>query len=93
MKHPHGSPENILKFKSNDQFEIENEKLKEIFMHPDVKNRKIVAFSVIGAFRRGKSFFLNYCLRYLYANVSNQVIDFLKNYNLLIFDLIFSLHL
>jgi atlastin len=84
MKHPHGKPENILRFKSDDQFEIENEKLKEIFTHPDVINRKIVAFSVIGAFRRGKSYFLNYCLRYLYANVSNYFILKFINYLFLI---------
>lgn len=69
-KHPHGSPENILSFGSEDEFKIDIENLKDILQHPKVKDRKIVAFSVIGAFRRGKSYFLNYCLRYLYAHVS-----------------------
>ena len=44
--------------------------LKEVLLHPDVQNRKVVVLSIVGAYRRGKSFFLNYCLRYLYGNVS-----------------------
>lgn len=65
-----GEALNILKFEKGKSV-IDQKNLK-IFDHPDVKNRKIVAFSIIGAFRKGKSFFLNYCLRYMYANVSSK---------------------
>jgi atlastin len=68
-EHPHGEPERILKFTSNDKFEVDEETLRGMFEHSDVKNRKIVALSTIGAYRKGKSFFLDYCLRYLYAKV------------------------
>lgn len=68
--HPFGMPVNVLKFGEGNKVIVDNEELKKMFMHQDVKNRKVVVFSIIGAFRRGKSFFLDYCLRFLYANVS-----------------------
>lgn len=70
-QHLFGAPVNILKFTETKKVVVDNVELDKMFLHPDVKNRKIVAFSIIGAFRRGKSFFLDYCLRFLYANVSN----------------------
>ncbi|CAG9812157.1 unnamed protein product [Chironomus riparius] len=66
--HPHGKPENVLKFSQDNKVIVDEGPLKKMFEHPDVKNRKIVAFSIIGAYRKGKSFFLDYCLRFLYAN-------------------------
>ena len=68
-EHPHGRPENVLGFTEDSKVFIHDAPLKDMFLHPDVKHRKIVAFSIIGAYRKGKSFFLNYCLRYLYAHV------------------------
>jgi atlastin len=67
--HPYGNPESILTFTANNQYVIDERSLKKIFEHPDVKYRKIVAFSVVGAYRKGKSFLLGYALRYLYAMV------------------------
>lgn len=43
----------------------------KVLLHPDVKDRNIVVLSIIGALRTGKSFFLDYCLRFMYANVSD----------------------
>lgn len=68
--HPHGKAINVLKFGDESKILIDEPALKKMFTHPEVKNRKIIAFSIIGAFRKGKSFFLDYCLRFLYANVS-----------------------
>ena len=59
----------MLKFSDDDKIIIQNEELKQMLQHPKVRFRKIVPFSIIGAYRKGKSFFLDYCLRYLYANV------------------------
>jgi atlastin len=70
--HPFGKPANVLKFTDTKEVIIDKAELDKMFLHPDVKNRKVVVFSIIGAFRRGKSFFLDYCLRFLYANVSNS---------------------
>jgi atlastin len=68
--HPHGKPENVMKFSTDNKVIVDDTPLKKMFEHPDVKNRKIVSFSIIGAYRKGKSFFLDYCLRFLYAHVS-----------------------
>lgn len=72
--HPFGKPINVLKFGEGNKVIVDNEELKKMFLHQDVKNRKVVVFSIIGAFRKGKSFFLDYCLRFLYANVSCELL-------------------
>jgi hypothetical protein len=43
--------------------------IDEIFNNQHVRDRKIVLVSVVGVFRMGKSFLLDYCLRFLYATV------------------------
>ncbi|KAL7014853.1 hypothetical protein ACKWTF_016155 [Chironomus riparius] len=72
--HPYGEALNLLKFEKDNKVVIDIKKLQSILEQKDVRNRKIVAFSIIGAMRKGKSYFLNYCLRFLYANVSNTSI-------------------
>ena len=72
-KHKYGSPSNILEFQqvgNKTKVIVDNNALDGIFLHPEVKNRKIVIVSIVGAFRKGKSFFMDYCLRFMYANVS-----------------------
>lgn len=59
---------------TGDDFQFDFSDLEKIFMHKDVKNRKVAVISIIGAFRKGKSFLLDYFLRYLYANVSFEII-------------------
>jgi hypothetical protein len=68
--HPFGKAECIVEFSKNHEFIINHDPLKKLLNHEKVKNRKVVAFSIVGAFRKGKSYFLGYCLRYLYENVS-----------------------
>ena len=75
---PYGKAENLLRFEVDNQITIEDKKLQELIEQPEVRDRKIVAFSVIGAFRKGKSFFLNYCLRFLYAHVSYNCLNLIK---------------
>lgn len=68
-KHPYGQQISI--HISDEKYTDFNFKaLETIFLHPEVRNRKIVLLSIVGTYRKGKSFFLDYCLRYLYANVS-----------------------
>ena len=64
-----GEPLNIVQI-VNSKVEYDKGALEGLFLHPDVKDRNIIFLSIVGAFRRGKSFFLGYCLRYLYAHVS-----------------------
>lgn len=64
-----GEPVNIIKF-INSSIEFDKSAFENLLLHPEVRDRKIVFLGIAGAFRKGKSFFLDYCLRYLYANVS-----------------------
>lgn len=69
LEHPNGKALNIVRF-VNDDLEFNQVELQELLLHPDVKERKVVALTIVGAFRKGKSFFMDYCLRFMYANVS-----------------------
>jgi hypothetical protein len=69
--HPFGHPLSLMSFGNEGEIIVNNDGIDEIFMHPDVKDRKIVAVSIIGAFRKGKSFLMDYALRYMYGNVSS----------------------
>ena len=74
--HPYGESLNILSMADNNgkkQYITETENIERVFLHPDVKDRKVVVLSIIGAYRKGKSFLLDYCLRFLYANVSKML--------------------
>ena len=46
-------------------FKLNTEGLRQVLFHPDVENRPVVIVSVAGAFRKGKSFLLDFMLRYL----------------------------
>lgn len=67
--HPHGEALKIVKF-IDDKLEFDGNKLDALLLNNLVSHRKIVVFTIVGAFRKGKSFFFDYCLRYMYANVS-----------------------
>ena len=70
QNHSFGMPINILSFSGDREVIVSTEQLDELFDRPEIQDRKVVIVSLIGAFRGGKSFFLDYCLRFLYANVS-----------------------
>lgn len=72
VNHPNGFNVNIIKFGRKGVVKPDYESLK-IFLDPQVANRKLVIFSIVGAFRKGKSFFMDYCLRFMYANVSKNL--------------------
>lgn len=65
----YGEPVSVISFK-NSSVEFNKAALDGLLLNPEVRNRKIVVLSIVGAFRKGKSFFLDYCLRFLYGNVS-----------------------
>lgn len=69
MSQVYGEPLSVIKL-ANSTLEFDKTKLESLLLHPEVKNRKVVILSIVGAFRKGKSFFLDYCLRFLYGNVS-----------------------
>lgn len=69
-KHKYGSPAVIVNFdQEKSTASINHETFDRIFLHHEVKDRKIVIVTIVGALRKGKSFFMDYCLRFMYANV------------------------
>eukprot|EP00794_Sanderia_malayensis_P019955 gene19955-21909_t len=55
----------ILRTFDDHTFELDEKALEEILLQPDLRNKKVAVVSVAGAFRKGKSFLLNFFIRYL----------------------------
>ncbi|XP_070497913.1 atlastin-like [Chironomus tepperi] len=53
---------------NNSKIQFNENTVRDLFFNPKLKDRQVVVFSIVGAFRKGKSFLLNYMLRYLYAH-------------------------
>ena len=69
-----GRPISIWELSSNEtqnNFVFNSQEFENILQHEDVIRRKISVISIMGAFRKGKSFLLDYFLRYMYTNVSS----------------------
>lgn len=58
-------PVQIVVAKLDHTFELDEEALQEILLSDEVRDRKVVVISVAGAFRKGKSFLLDFLIRYL----------------------------
>jgi hypothetical protein len=62
---------NIVTFGGPNQLTFNDSGLSKLLLHPEVRDRNVVVIAISGAFRKGKSFMLDYLLRYMYKNVSN----------------------
>ena len=60
-----GAPIQIVAPRETGGFQLQQEALESILLRPDVRHRHVVVLSVAGAFRKGKSFLLDFILRYL----------------------------
>ncbi|KAK2582908.1 hypothetical protein KPH14_008975 [Odynerus spinipes] len=60
-----GHPVQVLLTHPDHTFELDEEALSEILLQDDTKDRSVVVVSVAGAFRKGKSFLLDFFLRYM----------------------------
>ena len=65
-----GKPVQIVLSESDHDFRLNEKALEDILTQNDVKDKKVVVVSVAGAYRKGKSFLLDFFLRYLKRNVS-----------------------
>ena len=72
-KHDYGEAIKLIKFEQTEQDglmeRLNEDVLKKLLLHDEVNKRKIVVVSIVGGFRKGKTYVIDYCLRYLYAKV------------------------
>lgn len=54
----------------NHRFDLKADALQQILGADELKDRNVVVVSIAGSLRNGKSFLLNFFLKYLYAQVS-----------------------
>jgi len=69
-------PIQIVVAKSDHTFELDTESLECILLSDEVRDRKVVVVSVAGAFRKGKSFLLDFFIRYLNAAEADAEVNF-----------------
>ncbi|XP_066534844.1 atlastin-2 isoform X2 [Hoplias malabaricus] len=66
-------PVQIVEAKKDDHmFELDATALEEILMQEHVRDLNVVVLSVAGAFRKGKSFLLDFMLRYMHSQSSES---------------------
>ena len=65
---------------SNHSLELRMNELRPILEADDIKDRHIVVVSIAGAFRQGKSFLLNFFIKYLDAQVLSHFQFLLTNF-------------
>jgi atlastin len=69
-------PVQVVKVSEDHIYELDEDALSEILLKDDVRDRTVVIISVAGAFRKGKSFLLDFFIRYMYATVSVLTMQF-----------------
>jgi hypothetical protein len=65
-----GRPVQIVVSKNDHSFELDEDALAEVLLQDHVRDKNVVIVSVAGAFRKGKSFLLDFFLRYMVTQVS-----------------------
>jgi len=69
-----GKAVQVVVAEDDHSFVLDENALKSLLLNPRVRDRKIIILSVAGAYRKGKSFLLDFFLRYLYAKVGWQLL-------------------
>uniref|UniRef100_A0A671LSR0 Atlastin-3-like n=1 Tax=Sinocyclocheilus anshuiensis TaxID=1608454 RepID=A0A671LSR0_9TELE len=62
--------------KEDHSFDLDTEALSRILLMPEVRDKDVVVVSVAGAFRKGKSFLLDFMLRYMYRKENDPLTGF-----------------
>ncbi|CAO2604322.1 Atl2 [Lemmus lemmus] len=62
----------VLAHEDDHNFELDEEALEQILLQEHIRDLNIVVVSVAGAFRKGKSFLLDFMLRYMYNKVNSD---------------------
>ncbi|XP_039721090.1 atlastin-1 isoform X2 [Pteropus medius] len=71
-------PVQVLIVKDDHSFELDETALNRILLSEAVRDKEVVAVSVAGAFRKGKSFLMDFMLRYMY---NQESVDWIGDYN------------
>lgn len=58
--------------KEDHSFALDTEALARVLLAPQVRDKNVVVLSVAGAFRKGKSFLLDFMLRYMDRKVNHM---------------------
>nr|XP_013813850.1 PREDICTED: uncharacterized protein LOC106497442 [Apteryx mantelli mantelli] len=66
-------PVQVLIVKDDHSFELDEAALNRILLSEAIRDKEVVAVSVAGAFRKGKSFLMDFMLRYMYNKVWLQL--------------------
>ncbi|KAL7731110.1 hypothetical protein ACLKA6_014309 [Drosophila palustris] len=73
-----GTAVQVINASEEHTFVLNEDALSEVLMRDEVKDRYVCVVSVAGAFRKGKSFLLDFFLRYMYSKyVRHDVTDWL----------------
>jgi atlastin len=63
-------PVKIIELDQDHKLILNEQNLKSILLHPKAKNKPVCLISIAGALRKGKSFLLNFFLRFFKSGVS-----------------------
>lgn len=63
----------VLANEEEHSFSLNEEALERLLLREEVQDLNVVVVSVAGAFRKGKSFLLDFMLRYMYKQVGERV--------------------
>ncbi|XP_062855869.1 atlastin-3 [Trichomycterus rosablanca] len=66
MYDKHGPVQIVTVNKNEHSFDLDTKAIEKILLAPEVREMEVVVLSVAGAFRKGKSFLLDFMLRYMY---------------------------
>ena len=80
----------IVKTTDNHTFELDEELLSGVLESNEIRDRHVVVISVAGAFRKGKSFLLDFFLRYMHSKVIHSLFTTVQQ---LIFIILLNLNL
>jgi atlastin len=64
-----GRPIQIVVIRDDHSFELDEDALAAVLLQDHVKDKNVVVVSIAGAFRMGKSFLLDFFLRYMVTQV------------------------
>lgn len=70
IKGSDGEPVQVVVATETHAFELDVEALERLLLSEEVRDRNVCVVTVAGAFRKGKSFLLDFMLRYLEAKAS-----------------------